>query len=393
MPGRKISILHIATDEKFINAANYIFEKAFPGCNHFVIRRSKFNRKLEHVVKKENIQVVFYDSGLVKKLSEMTQNYDCVFLHGISAYNGTIFLQSKQKEKFVGMLWGAELYTEEYLPDDKLVGDLTASIKLPESRISFTERIRELVRNIIYYKPSTIKDASRLAASELSYVSTLHEEDFHYFKERNLIPEKCRHIPFAYYPLEFIMQGNESSTVNGNDILLGNSASFTNNHLEALEMLKGMDIGNRKIIVPLSYGNSKYADYIQNKGTELLGENFIPLRKFMPLNEYTSIISGCGVTIMNHYRQQAEGNILTMLWLGSKVYLNESNTFYQYLKRAGAVIFTMEKDFSEGNLSVLENLSPEEIKHNRDILKKEIGEERVIQRLRDSVRKYFLQQV
>ncbi|MBN1386946.1 MAG: TDP-N-acetylfucosamine:lipid II N-acetylfucosaminyltransferase [Bacteroidales bacterium] len=390
MPEKKISILHIATDEKFINAANYIFEKAFPGCNHFVIRRSRLNSKLEHVEKKKNVQVVFYNNGLVKKLSEMTQNYDCVFLHGISAYNSTIYLQSKQKEKFIGMLWGAELYTEENLPDDKLVGDLTASIKLPESGHSLKERIKELARNIIYCKPSTITDATRLATSELRYISTLHEEDFNYFRERNLISEKCRHIPFAYYPLEFIMQGNESATVNGNNILLGNSASFTNNHLEALDILRRMDTGIRKIVAPLSYGNSRYADYIQDKGTELLGENFIPLRKFMPLNEYTSIIRGCGITIMNHYRQQAEGNILTMLWLGSKVYLNESNTFYQYLKRVGAVIFSMEKDFSEGNLSALENLSHNEIKHNRDILKKEIGEERIIERLRNSVQKYFL---
>ena len=390
MPEKNISILHIATDEKFINAANYIFERAFPGCNHFVIRRSKFNRKLEHVQKKENIQVVLYDNNLVKKLSEMTLKYDCVFLHGISAYNSTVYLRSEQKEKFVGMLWGAELYTKEYLPDDKLVGDLTAAIELPEPGYSFKDRITELVRNIIYFKPSTIEGATRLAASELSYISTLHEEDFTYFKDRNLIAEKCRHIPFAYYPLEFIMKGNELSTVNGNDILLGNSASFTNNHIEALEILKGMDTGNRKIIVPLSYGNSMYADYIQEKGIEFLGENFRSLRKFMPLNEYTSIIRSCGITIMNHYRQQAEGNILTMLWLGSKVYLNESNTFYQYLKRVGAVIFSMERHFTEDNLSVLENLSPSEIKHNRDILKKEIGEERIIERLRNSVRKYFL---
>ncbi len=390
MSEKKISILHIATDEKFINAANYIFEKAFPGSNHFVIRRSRFNRKLEHVEKSNNIQVVLYDNKLVNRLSEMTRGYDCVFLHGISGYNSTIYLRSEQKEKFVGMLWGAELYTEENLPDEKIIGELTASIKLPESGYSLKDRIKELIRNIIYYKPSAIEDATRIAASELSYISTLHKEDFNFFKERNLISEKCRHIPFAYYPLEYIMKGNELSNVNGNNILLGNSASFTNNHLEAFEILKGINTGNRKIIVPLSYGDSRYADYVQEKGTELFGDNFIALRRFMPLNEYTSIIQGCGICLMNHYRQQAEGNILTMLWLGSRVYLNESNTFYQYLKNVGIIIFSMEKDFSNGNLSVLENLSQAEIEHNRELLKKEIGEERIIERLRSSVLKYFL---
>jgi len=389
MPEKKISILHIATDEKFINAANDIFEKAFPGCNHFVIRRSRFNRKLNHVGKNNNIQIILYDNNIVNKLSEMTRKYDCVFLHGISKFNSSVYLSSTEKEKFVGMLWGAELYTEENLPDQKLIGELTASIILPESGYSLKERIKELIKGVIYYKPTTIENATKLAASELNYISTLHEEDFNYFKERKLISEKCRHIPFAYYPLEYIMKGNELSMVNGNNILLGNSASFTNNHLEAFQILQEINIGNRKIIVPLSYGNSRYADHIQEKGIELFGKNFKPLRKFMPLIEYTRVIQGCGIVIMNHYRQQAEGNILTMLWLGSKVYLNESNTFFQYLKRIGIVIYSMEKDFTKANKFVLENLSMTEIEHNRSILKKEIGEEHIIERLKQSVLKYF----
>jgi len=389
MPEKKISILHIATDEKFINAANYIFEKAFPGCNHFVIRRSWFNRKLDHVEKTNNIQIVFYDNNLINKLSEMTLKYDCVFLHGISAYNSAIYLRSREKEKFVGMLWGAELYTQENLPDQRLIGELTEAIKLPETKYTLKERIKELIRGVIYYKPATNENATKLAASGLNYISTLHEEDFNYFKERKLISEKCRHIPFAYYPLEYIMKGNELSMINENDILLGNSASLTNNHLEAFQILREITTGNRKIIVPLSYGNSRYADYIQEKGTEHFGENFISLRKFIPLNEYTRIIQSCGIVIMNHYRQQAEGNILTMLWLGSKVYLNESNTFFQYLKRIGVVVYSIEKDFTKENQSVLENLSKTEIELNRNILKKEIGEARVIERLKQSVFKYF----
>jgi hypothetical protein len=170
---------------------------------------------------------------------------------------------------------------------------------------------------------------------------------------------------------------------------LGNSASFTNNHLEAFRILKCLDTGGRKIVVPLSYGTPAYADYIHKQGIDLFSDNFISLRSFMPLSEYTKIIRGCGIVIMNHYRPQAVGNIIAALWLGSKVYLSESNTFSNYLRKIGIKIFSIEKDLNKENSQALNNLSDEEIEHNRSILKNLISEEYVVKRLNNAIVKYF----
>src|SRR5512133_1305279 len=100
MDEKKISILHIASDEKFINAANYIFEKAFPGCNHFIIPHPRFNKELKYVNTQKNVQLVKHDKRLIKSLVSMANNYDCVVLHGLTEINSTIFLSSKEKNKF-----------------------------------------------------------------------------------------------------------------------------------------------------------------------------------------------------------------------------------------------------------------------------------------------------
>src|SRR5690606_10212357 len=79
------------------------------------------------------------------------------------------------------------------------------------------------------------------------------------------------------------------------------------------------------------------------------------------------------IVVMNHYRQQAIGNILAMLWMGAKVYLDEKNTFYHYLRRKQIHIFSVEKDLNPDNTNALKTLGAEEVAHNRTILMSEIS--------------------
>ena len=91
-----------------------------------------------------------------------------------------------------------------------------------------------------------------------------------------------------------------------------------------------------KVFVPLSYGeNTKYIELIKNKGMELLGNRFIPLFNFMKFEEYIKLLSSVDIVIMNHYRQQAVGNLRFLLAKGKKVYLNEINPLYHYFKSEG----------------------------------------------------------
>jgi hypothetical protein len=385
----KFTILHIASDEKFIDSANYIFEKAFPGCNLFVIPHSRFRNKLTYVKDLKNVELINFGNGLVRSLVKKAQNFDCIILHGFTEINCTVYLLSKEKNKFIGLLWGGELYG---LLEHNILGNLTNSIILEKPKKGLKSKFKELIRKIVYNKEITLVDATRKAAADIRFLGVIHEEELNFFKQKQIITNACKYIPFTYYPLEFIMKGNADSMIRGNDILIGNSASLTNNHLEAFQLLHKVGSGDRNIILPLSYGSGLYADYITEKGKEIFAEKLQPLRRFLPLEEYNRELERCGIVIMNHYRQQAIGNILAMIWLGSKVYLNKSNTFYHYLKRIGIIVFSIEEDLREDNRNALMNLSEDKILHNRALLSETIGEERVISKLKDSIFQSFLAQ-
>ena len=118
---------------------------------------------------------------------------------------------------------------------------------------------------------------------------------------------------------------------NPRDILIGNSATAANQHLEALHILKESKVDIDTILIPLSYGDSEYADWITSKAQNIFGDKVTCLREFLPLGEYTERINRCGIVIMNHTRQQALGNIFWALSSGKQVFLNPAGVNYQHL--------------------------------------------------------------
>ena len=98
----------------------------------------------------------------------------------------------------------------------------------------------------------------------------------------------------------------------------------------------------------------------------------------MDIEAYNAKLQSCGIVVMNHYRQQAVGNILTTLWLGAKLYLNECNPVYQYLHKLGIILFSIEKELVPDNPSVLTLMSDAEINHNRKILLQEFSRENLL---------------
>ena len=94
-------------------------------------------------------------------------------------------------------------------------------------------------------------------------------------------------------------------------------------------------------------------------------KNFKPLTEFMSINEYHKIISSCSIVIMNHIRQQALGNIISMMYFGAKVFLNKKNPIYSFFLSQGAVIFSIDMINDE---SISRKLTKKEIEINRNIL-------------------------
>jgi hypothetical protein len=86
---------------------------------------------------------------------------------------------------------------------------------------------------------------------------------------------------------------------------------------------------------------------------------------------------------MNHNTQQAIGNILTCLWLGAKVYMNEKNTAFQYFKRIGLNIYSLQADFKADCCNQIKGLNDFEIEINRKILMEYHSENAVLMQVRN----------
>jgi len=89
------------------------------------------------------------------------------------------------------------------------------------------------------------------------------------------------------------------------------------------------------------------------------------LEDFMSFDEYLMTISTCSFVVMPHKRQQGLGNIIVLMNLGAKIFLDKENLLYDYLKKQGFIIFTLE-DINEHNFN--NKLTEQQIINNRNLL-------------------------
>jgi len=370
-------ILHLASDAQFIDAANYLYENAFPNSNTFIIILPKFkNYKIKYVSKKENYIFYHNNKKTLKYVLELIDKHDLIVFHGYDYFKARLINKNPSKN-FIWTLWGGEVYNTHEIFKRKLLGHKTKKLKRGGYIKSFFRPLYHLLKN--NYKNNYIIKSLK----KVDYLSILHKEDYNLFIDKGIIKKTTKYLKFTYYPIEFIFKDNINLKVNNNNILLGNSGVPTNNHIESIDILKNINLGNREVITPLNYGYKSYIEIIIKYGEEKLSNNFHYLKDFMPLQEYNKTIQSCGIVIMNHYRQQAVGNILASLWMGAKVFLDKRNTFYHYLKRIGCYVYLID-DLINDNL---ENLNNTQIEHNKSILLKEIGTETIVNTLKNDIKK------
>lgn len=118
-------------------------------------------------------------------------------------------------------------------------------------------------------------------------------------------------------------------------VLLGNSAFPMNNHIDACLLLQRSLPANYTLLTPLSYGDKSYADLFLHWGQKHLGEKFQPITGYMARQDYINMLVGIDIAVMFHNRQQAFGNIITMLTLGKPVFMKSESVIYTLLKKIG----------------------------------------------------------
>ena len=377
------SILHIGTahkyDSPFILSCDFLFEKAFPGLNCFFLvsfDESDYNYENGRFITK------YEEKDALSVLPELIKNHKIIIFHGLSGFNAKLALDVGDYDKYLWIFWGAEVYNNTLLNKEVIFGESTKKIALTNKEISL-KKLKQIIRKYILPPPQFkwVKNAAAL----IKHVGVTYQEDFDNLKSKQVLNPLSKPLLFSYFPPEFVFRNTVEGQYKGENILIGNSATPENNHLEIFKKLKSFHSESRKLITILSYGDDAYGNKIIREGIKKFPNEFTAITEFLPLNQYNEILQTCSVAIMNHYRQQGIGNIYSLLWMGTKVFLNERNTMYHYLKRIGCFVYSVD-EINEKNIEeILRPLSVIEANHNKRILKEELSTDRLVRNLH----KYF----
>lgn len=313
------------------------------------------------------------------------KNFDLVVLHSLIMQWYPLIVLAPRRTKFAWLGWGYDYYNYVYDDPRQLLFKKTLNL---ENDIVNDKKNLLSVKSIAKYPAKLVINQLiiKLALKRIGSFSPVLKEDYDLVKEANLIPSLPKFLPWNYGSLEENLVANFiGERVTGSSILVGNNASVTNNHLEAIDLLASFSLPYKtKIFVPLSYGNESYKKEIITIGRVELNDMFYPITDFMAIDDYVRLIKQCGYVIMNHKRQQGLGNIVIMLYLGARIFLAEENPIYTMLTKQGAILNTMSE--LELNPKLLKTpLLENEIQKNIEVLYKHWSKETIDAKTRSLV--------
>ncbi len=365
-----------------INQFNHVSKSL----NYFLVVSK--NKELNFINTKYDNLVTLNVDEMFSLLDNNQNNIKAIVFHGLNEeYKWDVINKYHKKIKLHWFFWGTDGYM---LPSMRkgLLKKKTRNLKIEKTKIKFW--MYEVfnnngVHNFIYITLRNLFNKEKLyfqkfenSIKKLSSISAIPDD---FLKLKSATRISIKNFPINIGSIDSILVNKKffEEKELGDNILIGNSIAIENNHLDTFHSLKKFNFFERKIVVPLSYGESfeGLQSSLISAGNSIFGDNhFIPITDFMIREEYNQLISSCSIAILNHNKQHAWGNILTLLYLGLKVFLNYKNPIYTYLIKLDIIVFEMNS-LSQENLD--EKLSQNFVNHNRKILNSNFGSEKVFQ--------------
>lgn len=389
-------IIHICRDDICVDSGITMLEQALGFTQDLYVILDTKDPEIPKRVLEHTHQVVRIACRLdVIKFVQNLPQADLYVFHGLEPLLAAILHRMPKSSQVLWLYMGYEVYKKSLFFIKQNCTPRTLQLLGQNSSWIYKERLRWWKHSIMGYMnaqsfvraPITPRDYFKTLQRPQWFGSPL-SKDFDYI--RQIVQIKAKLFSFSYYGIEHtIGSALLESKIQGDSIWLGNSATPENNHADIIDLLAKSDLQNRKIICPLSYGNLKYAQLIHDYGTTKLGSNWNSLLNFMPRMEYNQILITASVMIMNHQRQQAFGSIVTGLWLGAKVFLNEKNTIFKELRSMGVHVYSVQADLLTNPSQAFSPLSAEQIAQNRLILTEKLSMAAVLSHIRHSASQIF----
>lgn len=376
----KLTFIHIFEDAKFIKDARRVYEAALPRAHTYVYmpKEGATSCTLEDVLVVER-----KDRNAFVESEEM-KNATYVCLHWVTADQIRIANALGSYGRIIPFIWGDDIYSNFkqlrrrlWMRETKRVlsqirrKDLMDAFPSPRNVYCCLRRRMLFLNDRLYRKfwermkyciPVIPQDAELLKQVSTGNFSVLEQN---------------------YGSVEMVLGGLfPNFRIEGDDILLGNSATHTNNHLDVLKVLADADLQGVRVYTPLSYADRPpYADIVEEYGSSVLGDSFVSMRGFIDRERYYKILSSCRYVIFPHHRQQAGAVLWSIIYAGATVFLFKDNPFWNFYTDLGIKLAPLEEFLKNPDLQSF-RISDEEAARNRILIAQHFSTELVVERAR-----------
>ncbi len=336
-------ILHLGRNGSIMNNFVKFINENFENEKHLFFLTGKNINNYKNVVDIKNkrdllINFLTINIQIYKSNKVIIHSFDQSYIFFI------LFLQPWLLKKVYWAIWGWDLYSNNYISKD------------------FKTKIIQKIKKIIFPK--------------IKHFITYLEKEYllakKYYNIKDGYYHECIMYPSNLYK-DFSITNLEKDSVN---IQVGNSASWSNNHLYIFNKISIFKSDNVKIFLPYSYGENYKYHSILDEGKKIFGEKLIPMTKLLCLEEYIKFQNSIDIAIFAHDQQEAMGNIITLLSMGKKVYISPKTTSWDFFLDKGIKVY----DIKDINLSLLEEKVGIE---NRKKIKEYFSKENYIKQLKN----------
>lgn len=362
-----MKILHLINDHQVIERKLLMFEQVFPESNEVLVFSE--SQEYKHLVKYR--QSVAINSS---NLHEIANKYDfsCIdyiVVHFMSFVKIDFLRLIPNDIPVCWSIYGFDLYDQ--FAD---VLNLKVYYRSPYKYLNrgFLKLIFPSVFDYaLYIKTKDKHLLKRDRKKDLDFIMNRVEALSGMPCDKHILELKYKRsylsMPGGSYPLEETLgELYGKPFARGNEIMLGNSASWSNNHLYALKFLKEYGVpSDCKIRLTLSYGgNKKYREVVESSFEKSFAGQIIAIKDYMQLSEYNKSFMCLRLMIMPAWRQESVGTMIMGFYFGIKVIMSTHSPLYGTFKSAGFVLFSLEESTKE---TFYIPLSEEEKKRNRNL--------------------------